>query len=125
MNYTAVVLGLAAAGGAATVCAQEAKPLRPPAVPLVTHDPYFSTWSCADKLTDDWPRHWTGKPMGLSGMVRIDGHPFRWCGADAMRVPAMEQKSITVTPLTSTYEFAAAGVGLTVKFVSAAVAGSP
>ncbi|GAB4465260.1 MAG: hypothetical protein OHK0029_35770 [Armatimonadaceae bacterium] len=92
---------------------------RPPAVPLITHDPYFSVWSFHDRLTDDWTRHWTGSVMALIGMARIDGKPFRWSGThQANRIPAMEQKNLTVTPTRSIYTFEASGVRLTVTFLS-------
>ncbi|MEJ7710703.1 MAG: DUF4964 domain-containing protein [Pyrinomonadaceae bacterium] len=49
--------------------AQQTNLLRPPAVPLVTHDPYFSVWSMSDKLTDETSKHWTGANQGMVGMT--------------------------------------------------------
>lgn len=100
--------------------AQEADvpPLRPPAVPLVTHDPYFSVWSFDNQLTDGWSRHWTGTTQALSGLVRIDGVPYRYAGVVPENTPAMKQKSVTVLPTRTLYVFEAAGVELTLTFLT-------
>ncbi|MEZ0538077.1 glutaminase family protein [Fibrella arboris] len=68
---------LAAALSFTTVQAQT---LRPPAYPLITHDPYFSIWSTTDRLTDSPTRHWTGKPQSLEGIVRVDGRTYQFLG---------------------------------------------
>ena len=94
-----------------------AKGLRPPAVPLVTHDPYFSSWSMADHLADDWPKHWTGAVTGMGGMARIEGKAYRFMGA-APNIAAMEQTGLEVTPTRSIYRFSQDGISITLTFMS-------
>lgn len=97
-------------------------PIRPPAVPLVVHDPYFSIWSFDDKLTGGVTHHWTGAPQPLTGLIRIDGMAFRFAGAEPRDLPAIEQTKLTVTPTTTRYEFAGAGVQLNLTFLTPAIA---
>jgi hypothetical protein len=91
---------------------------RPPATPLVTHDPYLSCWSMADRLYDEWPKHWTGKVNAMCGLIRVDGRTLRFMGASMGVSETVEQKSLEVRPTQTVYQFAAGPVDLTVTFTS-------
>jgi hypothetical protein len=92
-------------------------PMRPPAVPLVTTDPYFSVWSMADCLTDDLTRHWTGKVQSMFGMARIDGKVFRFLGV-YHDFPAMDQVGLEVLPTRTIARFEAGGIALEIVFLT-------
>ncbi len=109
---------IVAALSASLFAAENKTPFRPPAVPLVVHDPYFSIWSCADKLTDDWPRHWTGRINAMCSMVRIDGKPYRIMGPQPADVPGMKQKAVVVLPTRTLYHFEADGVLVVLEFMA-------
>ena len=99
-------------------CPSPLAPFRPPAIPLVTHDPYFSTWSVTDDLAQDWTKHWTGYGRGMSAMVRIDGKPYRIMGLFPTDVPAVKQDSVEVLPTRTIYIMHADGLEITLTFTS-------
>lgn len=95
---------------------------RVPAVPLVTHSPYVSAWSMADRLTDRWPTHWTGGTNAMLGLVRIDGKVFRWMGPNpslpGREIPPLSQTGLEITATRSIYTFQGSGIELQAEFLS-------
>ncbi|GAB2566483.1 glutaminase family protein [Gracilibacillus alcaliphilus] len=103
--------------------------IRPPAVPLLTVDPYFNVWSSNDHLYDDHTHHWTYNAggttgiHGMTGMIRVDGKAYRFMGKLAtnendQELDHLEQIQLTVHPLTTIYVFEGAGITLQVEFMT-------
>lgn len=98
---------------------------RPVAAPLITVDPYFSIWSFNDNLYDDYTRHWSGKLNPMLASVIVDGRYYRLMGVECgdyslrrNRCGALEQKSVTVTPLNTIYIFENDIVRVTLNFMT-------
>ena len=90
--------------------------LRAPAYPLITIDPYFNIWSMADKLPGEDTLHWTGKPHRLTGILTVDGKEYAFMGKASCAL--MEQRSVDVSALTTTYVFTCDEGTLTVDFTT-------
>ena len=97
------------------------RPLRPPAVPLVTCDPFFSVWSPHDRLTDGETTHWASwKTQPLNIVLEADGKVYRLCGTEPADAQALEQIACDVRPLTTVVRYVSAdGLGATLEFLTA------
>jgi len=91
---------------------------RPPSVPLITHDPYFSIWSPSDRLTDMETVHWTGTRNPIHSLIMVDGKPYRLMGNSPSFVEPMKQLSLKVLPTNTIYEFGCESVRLSMTFTS-------
>jgi len=91
--------------------------MRPPAIPLITVDPYFSIWSFTDELYASPTCLWTGQPNTIRGVLQIDGTDYCFMsGIEGM--PTMRQVSLEVDALSTTYVFATEQVEMTVVFTT-------
>lgn len=91
---------------------------RPPAVPLVACDPYFSIWSQADHLWETTTTHWTGKDHPMAAMIRIGERVYRLMGAGPQTIAAMPQVSVHVRPTQTIYVFEADRSRVTLTFTT-------
>ena len=90
--------------------------LRPPAIPIITIDPYFTVWSPSNILTDTDLQHWSAKPNRIKGFVTIDGEIFRFMGTG--EEPAMRQVSFDMVAAVTSYAFENEAIRLELSFFS-------
>ncbi len=102
------------------------QPFRPPAVPLVTVDPFFSIWSSSEVLHREPTRHWTLVPHELVGLIRVDGKLFRFLGStnqgpawrNANQPSGMNQTDVRVEATRTIVTYRDAGIAFTVTFMT-------
>jgi hypothetical protein len=91
---------------------------RPPSLPLITHDPYFSIWSPDQNPSLTESVHWTQKQMPIRIMLRIDGTYYRLMGKVPAYVPEASFTGQRVTATSTIFTFAQDGVETNLQFLS-------
>ena len=90
---------------------------RPPAIPLITTDPFMQVWIRGNTSTAPNITHWTGQPKTTTGLLRVDGTTYRYLGNGTE--PPLAQRSVKVYPTRTIFELELPGVlALTLTFLT-------
>lgn len=87
------------------------------AIPLFTHDPYFSIWSTSDFLNDSDPVHWTKTRQKMNGYLVIDDIPYCFLGECGF-FQKLHQTEVYVTATSTQYVFEHEKASFTITFTS-------
>lgn len=90
--------------------------MRPPAIPIINIDPYFSVWAENDLLKH--PVHWTGSPNNIWGTAQVGDKRYRFLGAPAGQQETMTLLSMDIDAFSTTLVYGCPEGQLTVKFTS-------
>lgn len=93
--------------------------MRPPALPIITVDPYFSVWTEGSVLENTV--HWTGKPNSISGRVTVDGTEYRFLGLktpDKSDICDMTVEKTDIDAFSTVIAYTNSRIRLTVRFTS-------
>ena len=91
--------------------------MRPPAIPLITSDPFFSVWSESDDLNASDTVHWTGRTVALRCTVKVGDREYGVMGRND-GIPAARQICFDMDAFSSYYTFDCGGVTVRLTFTS-------
>lgn len=87
-----------------------------PAIPLLTHDPYFSIWLLNDNPADACTRHWTGERKRLEVSMHIHEKEYRLLG-EGKGEPA-ELVGVEVSPTITSFRYVIGSQSVSLTFCS-------
>lgn len=94
--------------------------MRPPALPIINIDPYFSVWAQESPLNH--LVHWTNSLNTMVGLVYVDGEEYRFLGNSYYhrdkKIPVMEIETIDCDAFSTVIISKNDKIRLTVKFTS-------